>query len=39
MIEKRQTQEQEDCYVDYGQLSCYPTSETQILQNQWGKVS
>lgn len=38
-MQRRQTQEQEDCFVDYAQLSCYPTSDTRILQDQWGKVS
>ena len=38
-MERRQTQQQEDCFVDYAQLSCYPTAETRIMQDQWGKVS
>ncbi|PWN32819.1 uncharacterized protein FA14DRAFT_78319 [Meira miltonrushii] len=36
-MERRQTQAQEDCFVDYAQLSCYPTADTRVLQDQWGK--
>ena len=38
-IEKRQTAEQERCYVGNDQLSCYPTAGTDLVQGQWSRVS
>lgn len=35
---RRQTREEQRCFVGNEQLSCYPTSGTRITQGEWGKV-
>lgn len=36
---KRQTQAEQTCFVGNDQLSCYPNSGTEVVQDRWSKVS
>lgn len=38
-VKKRQTAEEEECFVGNDQLSCYPPSGQQVKQGTWSKVS
>ena len=38
-VKKRQTTEEEECFVGNDQLSCYPPSGQQVKEGTWSKVS
>lgn len=39
MLEERQTQAEDTCFVGNDVLSCYPTANTSVTQGRWSKVS
>jgi hypothetical protein len=39
MLEERQTQAENTCFVGNEVLSCYPTADTTVTQGRWSKVS
>lgn len=36
-MRRRQTAQQQECYTGNENLSCYPTSSTNVTQGEWGK--